>query len=945
MTLTEVLSVEGGLGEFSVSLKRHPRYVDPDKCIDCGACAKECPVSVPDEYNQGLSRRSAIFLRHPQAVPMKFQIDPKTCIRLGGGRCGICAEICPARAIHFDDKPAERTLTVGSVIMTPGLRPFDPSGIATWGYGTLPNVITSLELERMLSAAGPTEGQILRPSDDRLAKRIAFLQCVGSRDLNKAGHGYCSAVCCMSALKEATAALEEDPSREVFIFFMDMRTHGKDFERYYNRAKDAGVRFNRCRVHTLEPSDETGSVLVRYITDQGKQVETDFDMVVLSVGMECPPSAVELAERAAVKLAKTGFAERGCFSPVQAKGRPGVFVGGAFAGPHDIPQSVTEASAAAAAAAQPLAGARHSLTKERSFPPERDVSGEDPRVGVFVCHCGSNIAGVIDVKHLAEYAATLPMVTHVERGMFSCSPGSQEAMKEAIIEKGLNRVVVAACTPRSHEPLFKETLKAAGLSDCLLEMANIRNHSSWVHSGEPEAATETAMDLVRMAVAKTGLLSAQKPLSVPVVQSALVVGGGVAGMVSALSLADQGFPVHLVEKAPRLGGAALHLFKTSRNEPVQGRLDSLVRKATRHELITVHLGSTVTAAEGYVGDFSSTLDTPSGPLTIKHGVVIVASGGEPYKPVEYAYGSSRRVLTALEFDKLHLLGDSRIKNAKRFVFIQCVGSREPERPYCSRVCCTHSVQAAIELKGEDPEREVFILYRDIRTYGQREELYRRARELGVVFINYEMHEKPEVDVNQDGTLDLMVWDHVLHQPFSMRPDMVILATAIVPSLASSQLAAIYKLPRNEDGFFQEAHAKLRPVDFAADGMFLAGLAHYPKPIEETVTQAQAAAARAATVLSKRSILLDTVKAHVIDERCDGCALCLDACPYHAITLVPVPGEEEKKLARVEAAMCKGCGCCQATCPKYGISVAGFTFEQLASQVDAALVPREAADAL
>ncbi len=936
MTLTEVLQVEGQAGDFTVTLKQHPRYVDMDKCIACGECAAKCPKKVDDEYDQGLAKRKAIYVQYAQAVPLKYQIDPEACIYLQKGKCGACAKVCPAGAINFDDRPGQKTLRVGSLVMAPGFEPFNPAGRATWGYDRFPNVITSLELERLLSASGPTEGHLVRPGDGKEVKRLAFLQCVGSRDLNQAGRGYCSGICCMYAVKEAVIAMEHQPELEASIFFMDMRTHGKDFERYYQRAQEAGVHFNRCRVHSVEPGERDGDLSLRYITNQGRQVSQDFDLVVLSVGVQVSDQAAELARRCGVPLNDNRFAKRSGFQPVAAFQRPGVFVAGAFAGPHDIPMSVTDASAAAAAATGILAPARHSLTQSKQFPPERDVSGQEPRVGVFICHCGSNIAGVIDVKALQDYAAGLPQVVHVERNLFTCSADSQDLIKQAIAEKGLNRVVVAACTPRTHEPLFKETMKAAGLNENLFEMANIRNQGAWVHAGEPAAATAKAKDLVRMAVAKAGLLAPQPPLSVGVTRRALVVGGGLAGMTSALGLADQGYPVDLVEASPRLGGAALHLFMNWREEPVDLEIASLIARVQDHPLITIHLRSRVRAADGFVGNFISRLATPEGEKVIEHGVGIVATGGQPHKPDEYGYGRSRRVFTALEFDKLHMLRDGRITQGKNFVFIQCVGSRQPDRPYCSRVCCTHSVQAAIQLKEENPARNVYILYRDIRTYGQREDLYKRARELGVVFIDYELHDKPRVNISPRDAVDVVVWDHVLHQPFRLQADVLILAAAIVPSDHAAELAAIYKLPVDSDGFMSEAHAKLRPVDFANDGLFLAGLAHYPKPMEETITQAQAAVARAATVLAKDRIDLDAIKAHIIEEACDGCALCLDVCPYGAISLKEIDGEAEHRVAVVEAAKCKGCGCCQATCPKLGVEIPGFTYEQLATQVAAAL---------
>jgi len=934
MTLTEVEEVAGEAGDFTVRLIRHPRYVDMDRCIACGQCAEKCPQTVTDHhFNKGLGYRKAIYVRYPQAVPLKYRIDAANCIYLQKGQCRACEKVCPTGAIDFADQARSETLKVGSIILAPGARTFDPSGIRAWGFGTFPNVVTSSQVERLLSASGPSQGRLLRPGDGAPVKKMAFLQCVGSRDIHQAGHAYCSSVCCMYAIKAATIAQDHDPELEAALFFVDMRTQGKDFERYYNRAREKGVRFQRCRVPSLEPGEAPGDLTLRYITDEGKQVSEEFDLVVLAVGMETAPEAAELCRRVGANLNHNQFIANSALAPVRTS-RPGVYACGAILGPKNIPHAVMQASAAAAAAAETLTEARGSLARARRFPPEREVRQEPPRVGVFICHCGNNIAGVIDVAALADYAAGLPGVVHVERNLFACSPDSQQMIQQTIARLGMNRVVVAACSPRSHEPLFRETLKECGLNENLFEMANIRNQASWVHADQPAAATAKARDLVRMAVAKVGLLEPLAPLSVPVSHSALVVGGGVAGMSAALGLSRQGFAVHLVEKTPRLGGNALHLFKTWKNEPIQAFVDRLVSEVKADPNISLHLGLQVSRAEGFVGGFRSTIGEGPQARVVEHGVGIVATGGRPHRPDEYAYGQSRRVFTALEFDKLHLLEDERIQHGRNFVFIQCVGSREPDRPYCSRVCCTHAVQAAIDLKREDPERMVFILYRDLRTYGQREELYQKARELGVIFINYEMHAKPQVRVQSDDRLEVLVWDHILHQPFKLPADVLVLATAIVPYPEAAHLAAVYKLPQNPDGFFQEAHAKLRPVDFASEGLFMAGLAHYPKPIEESISQAGAAVARAATVLSKTRIDLDAVQAVVDPVRCDGCALCLDVCPFQAISLLELG--DDKKVVAINPAQCKGCGCCMATCPKEGVDVAGFSYRQLAAQVAAAL---------
>jgi len=939
MTLSEVTAVTGIAGDFNVTVKESPRYVDVDKCIACGACTDKCPKKVDSEYEAGTGKRKAIYVKYAQAVPLKYQIDPESCIRLKKpGACGFCEQVCDAGAINFDDTEKTHQINVGAVILAPGFEAYDPTDAGVWGYGVNPNVITALQLERYLSASGPTEGHLVRPSDGKPASKVAFLQCIGSRDENLCGNGYCSSVCCMYAIKEAVIAKDHVPGLQTTIFYMDMRTHGKDFDQYLERAKeDSGVRFVRCRVNGVETDGPGGDLRLSYVDEDGRQIEEYYDMVVLSVGLQTPKHVLELARTADIKLTADNFTATSDFAPVQTS-REGIFTCGAIAGPKDIPQSVVEGSAAAAAVADLLAPSRFELTSEPAFPAEKDVSKEEPRIGIFVCHCGSNIAGVVDVEAVEEYASTLPDVVYVERNLFSCSQDTQDMIAKRIQEQNLNRIVIAACTPRTHEPLFRETLKAAGLNEYLVEMANIRNHDSWVHGATPDMATIKAKDLVRMAAAKVTYGDSLKPIGVSITQKGLVIGGGVAGLTSALNLAEQGFEVHLVERTDTLGGNAMNLKHTWSGEHVLTQVTKLIERVLAHEKIIVHKEFSVTHVEGFVGNFISTITGKDGTTkVIEHGAGIVAIGGDAYIPKEYNYESITKVVTSVQFDKLFELKEKHVKQSKKFVFIQCVGSREGDSMYCSKVCCTHSVQSAIALKKENSERAVYILYRDMRTYAQREVLYREARQLGVIFINYELHGKPKVTEN-GSVIDVEVWDHVLHRPLKIAADMVILATAIRPKEDASELGKLYKVPVDGHGFFQEAHAKLRPVDFSTDGMFVAGLAHYPKPIEESVAQALAASARAATLLSKTSISLDAIKATVDEEYCDGCALCVDVCPYHAITLVDKEGENgvDGKIIVVNKAQCKGCGLCQGTCPKRGVYVAGFTMQQISAQIQAAL---------
>ncbi|NLI83181.1 MAG: CoB--CoM heterodisulfide reductase iron-sulfur subunit A family protein [Deltaproteobacteria bacterium] len=772
-----------------------------------------------------------------------------------------------------------------------------------------------------------------RAAAEHEPRKIAWLQCVGSREINRCDNGYCSGVCCMYAIKEAVIAKEHSKEElEAAIFFMDMRTHGKEFEQYYERARENGIRFIRSRIHSVEPCADSDDLRLAYVTDSGKMVEEDFDMVVLSVGLESPPGIQELAQRLGIELDHYNFARTTSFNPVETS-RPGVFVCGVLQGPKDIPVSVMEASAAAGAAATRLAAARNTLVKKKTFPEERDVSSEKPRIGVFVCNCGVNISSVVRVPEVARYAATLPHVVYVQENLFSCSQDAQDRLVSVIKEQNLNRVVVAACSPRTHEPLFQETMRNSGLNKYLFEQANIRDQCSWVHAGDPDAATEKAKDLVRMAVSRAALIEPLPMPSVPVTPAALIVGGGIAGMVAALTLARQGFKAHIIEKKGFLGGHGRKVRTTWKGESVEEFLADLVKEVNGHPDIEVYLNSEVTASSGYVGNFRSVITSGDGAgiRELEHGVTILATGAHSLKPDEYLYGKNGRVFRWHELDEAW--DQDLVKNAQCAVFIQCVGSREPQRPHCSRICCTFSVQKSIELKERNPEMDVYILYRDMRTYGEREDLYREARRRGVLFIRYDLENKPEVQETESGGLEVTVIDHVLQRPVVLKPDFVTLATAI-ETRDIEQLAQLFKVPVSQDSFFLEVHMKLRPVDFATDGVFVCGLAHYPKPIDESIAQAQAAAARAATILAQKSIDVDGVVAHVDQSLCRGCGKCVEVCPYGAPRLTEIG--EDMRISEIQEALCKGCGACAVACPTGAAAIRHFNDREVLTMVEAAL---------
>jgi heterodisulfide reductase subunit A-like polyferredoxin len=868
--------------------------------------------------------------------------EAKRCLNCGGcSECMLCLTACEPDAILHDMVAEEVELNVGAIVLTPGFDEYVPEELAEFGYGRFKNVITSIEFERIMSASGPTEGHIVRPFDHKEPAKVAWIQCIGSRS-PKIGHGYCSSVCCMYATKEAVIAKEHAEGIHPTIFYMDMRSYGKDFDKYIERAKDElGIRFIRSRISSLIEHPDTRNLTLTYETDDGTLRDEQFDLVVLSVGLDAPRMSKEFKEVFDIELNGYHFAKTEDFSPV-ASTREGIFVGGAFSGPKDIPETVAQSSGIASQVGTLLNEARWSETKSKEFVPEIDVSGLEPRVGVFVCHCGINIGGYVDVSAVVEYAKTLSHVVYVAENLYTCSADTQEIIKEKIAEHKLNRVLVASCTPRTHEPLFRDTIREAGLNKYLFEMANIRDQCSWVHMHDKERATEKAMDLVRMSVERAARLKPLEESKVEVTKSGLIIGGGVAGMSAALSLANGGFPVTIVEKEKELGGHARHIHTLINGTDVQEKLKQMISSIEANKSITVLNSSYIKEIKGYVGNFEVTVETPKGPKELKHGVIINAVGAGEYQPDEYRYGTDDRILTQHEFEE-KLQDSEQLEQVNSVVMIQCIGSRNDEHPWCSRVCCATAVKNALSFKHTWPERDVYVLYRDIRTYGFKEDYYQKAREKGVIFIHFEEGNPPQVS-KQDGELSIAIDDPVLKRKLAIPADLLVLSTGLVPWRDNKPLAEMLKVPINEDGYFLEAHMKLRPVDFASDGIFLCGICHSPKFIDESIAQAFAAASRAATILSKDHIEAEGITAHVDEVLCRGCGQCVDACEYNAIELVEqevtgVAGWSPPKIvvAKVNAVVCKGCGACSVVCPSGAISAYHFTTEQIESMIKAASI--------
>jgi len=855
--------------------------------------------------------------------------------------CGICSECnqcvyaCRAGAVNHDDRDQVVDLNVGAVILTPGFKTVDGNIRPELGYGQYPNVVTSLEFERILSASGPFAGVVQRRSDGKHPKKIAFIQCVGSRDTSR-GNDYCSSVCCMYATKEAIIAKEHDNNIEPTIFYMDIRAFGKNFETYYERAKtESGVRYIKCAVSRVREDFNTKNLLIAYIDEAGKIVEEEFEMVVLSVGLEPAKHTVAMARRLGVEVDKYGFASTNSFKP-HSTSKDGIYVCGVYQGPKDIPETVAQASGAVADAMGPLTLARGTMLVKREYPPEIDVKDEEPRIGVFVCNCGINIGGVVNVPKVREYAKTLANVVHVEDNLYTCSQDTQAKIKDAIKEHKLNRVIVASCSPRTHEPMFRETVRQAGLNKYLFEMANIRDQCSWVHMKQKAEATEKAEDLVRMAVANARLIQPLGEVALPVIHKAIVIGGGIAGMTSALKIADQGYEVYLLEKEDRLGGNLRNLHYTLDGQDVGALLQGTIERVKNHPLIHVMMNARVVDSSGSKGNFTTGVKVgPNGDYQkIQHGVAVLATGAYEWKPNEFLYGQDPRVVTQLELEERIFGKSADIATAKKVVMIQCVGSRNKERPNCSRTCCATAVKNALKIKELNPSAEITVLYRDVRTYGLAEPYYAKAREKGVLFVRYEPEEPPEVKKDgQDLTVSFL--DKVIRERMSVTPDLLVLSAATLPR-DNEDIASVLKLPRTLEGFFLEAHMKLRPVDFASDGMYLAGGAHGPKLITETISQASAAAARACTILSKEKMMVGGIVAVVDGDRCAACLTCVRVCPYD----VPVINIEG--AAEIDVAKCKGCGSCAAECPAMAIELMHFREAQLWAKAKAMAISRGAA---
>jgi len=942
LTNCEVKDVKGSVGNFKVKIVKKPRYVLDEQCNGCGRCEEVCIVAVPSEFDLATGPRKAIYVPFRQATPNIYTLDMDNCRKLGGG-CRACVGVCRdevgRNAIDFWQTPREFEVNVGGIIVANGFNIVEPRSRIEYGYGIYKNVMTALQYERILSAVGPTMGRIVRPSDGREAGKIAWIQCVMSRD-DKTGVPYCSRVCCTYATKQAIITKEHDPNIETYVFYIDQRNYGKGFEDYHRRAEEIGVRYIRCRPGEVIENSKNGNLLITYEDVETSEINTmEVDMLILCSAIIPSEDNRKLSELLGINLDRYGFymEDDPLLAPFETN-RKGVHVCGCCRGPADIPSSTWQASGASAKTVTPLVGLRGKETKKIELPPEIEVKPSDqPRIGIFICDCGDNIKRVVNVPEVVDYAKTLPNVVLAEESAFTCSADYQMKIKDAVKKYDLNRVIVAACTPRTHEYLFRRTCREVGLNPYLFEFANIREHCSWVHSHEPELATWKAKELVKMAIAKAALLEPEMEFILPVGRKCLVIGGGIAGMTAALALAEMGFEVRLIEKEKALGGLLRRINEIFPYDiPAEKIISDKVAALLSNKNIEVYTEARVKNVEGYIGNFTVTMDNATGENAFKVSIIIVATGFKEIEPRGYyGYGEYDRVVTQLQLEQM--LRDDALRDVRNVVMINCVGAREENgRTYCCSIGCGVSLKNAKYIKEQFPDANVYILYQDMVAFGKNgEEYYSNVvEEYGAYFIRYSRERKPEVCKGSGKELKVKVYDTLSGDEVEIEADMVVLTVGTEGSDDAEEIAKKLKIPVGSGRFLQEAHMKLRPLDTVVDGVYICGCAHGPKSVEDSIHQAIGAAMRASVPMAQGTVVSEGITAVVDSEKCKKCGLCVAICPYKAITL-------EDKATEVIQALCKGCGVCAAECPQNAITMRHFTDEQISSKIEAALMEKPA----
>lgn len=949
LTYSHVNQIKGSAGNYRVKITKKPRFIKENQCKGCGDCAEVCPVKgIESEFDVNLKTHGAAYISFPSSVPPVYLIDGNYCLNLNYGICGLCEKSCSANAIDFSQKEETITIQVGAIIIATGYEQHLPDYYSHFS-GSNPNVVSSMQFERLLSANGPTGGELIRLDDKKHPHKLAFLQCVGSRDFHHPEHKkYCSAICCMSSAKQAIVAKEHSPDLGCYIFNTEIRAKGKNFYEFIVKSKeDYGVEYVNGRVAFVKENEDNGKLVLHYENiDEGIVETSEFDMVVLASALFPNQAYYKFLDCLNVSHDDLGYiTEEGIKDCEEGY----IFYTGYSRKPKDIPNAVAEGSACAARISEKLYPVRFENIKEVEYPKEKPIpDNEDPRVGVLVCQCGINIGGVVDTSKVVEYVSSLPYVARCEENMYSCSSDSQERIKEMIKEYDLNRFIVASCTPRTHEQLFQNTLREAGLNPFLFELVNIRDQDSWVHQKEPEKATEKACDLIRMYLGKVVNLNPQKKIKVPVEQSSLVIGGGITGIVAAHNLAKQGFEVYLVEKGPNLGGRALEFVDLYYVAMTKKEILQEINDLKTYPNVHILLNSKVSDIHGYVGNYTIKVESMNNSEDIqdfKVGTIIVATGSRQIQTnrwKELKQKHPNRILTQTELIQTR---DVDLPGFNDVTIILCVDQRKNEynqgeevKTYCSNICCGVALKNIEKLLSVNPDAHIHVLYRELQFSDlYAETLWRKLRKK----VSFERYlSLDEVHIKEENGRFLLNYDIVgANANVDNHSDLIILATPKIPEEGTNDLAKMLKVPTTKDGFFLEAHVKLRPIDFATEGIFLCGGAHWPKWIDESITQAYGAAARASILMVKGEVETEGITSLVDEEKCIGCGKCQEICPYSSIEIIDMEPKQfgiytvSVKKARIISAMCKGCGTCAAECPVGAIDQRHFSKYQINKQID------------